>query len=779
MKINMPVTDNEVLMKKGEILVTRTDLKGRITYANNAFVAISGFTREELIGASHNIVRHPDMPEAAFADLWATLKQGKPWQMPVKNRTKSGDYYWVEANVIPVYKNGQVDSYLSVRYMPKREQIDAANALYQQLNAKTAKLRPTGLAALLKLISESSAAIKVAVGLTALLAPFAWLMLLLFSSQQYMQLTVVTGSVLLGAALIIKLMLDMTDTLEKAINALYSMSGGYLKNNFELNRNNQLGDLLRALYAVQVNLSLSLADANQLGRDALRITQALDVVNSGVMVTNSRFEIIYMNHAVQEIFKKAEQNIRKQLPDFDANKLLGANIDFFHKDPAHQRSMLEKLTSVVRSKIVIGDCHLVVVVHPVINESGERIGFVAEWLDRTAEVKTEQEVEKVVDAAAQGDFSLRINEHDKEGFFLTLAQTVNVLVDTSDKGLNDVVRLLEALAGGDLTQKITNNYSGTFGQLKDDSNATVDKLKEMISEIIVASDTIQTAAREIAAGNNDLSHRTEEQAASIEQTAASMEELTSTVQANTQNAKHASQLAVESSDIAAKGVNVVGQVVMTMEEINQSSHKIGDIISVIDDIAFQTNILALNAAVEAARAGESGKGFAVVAVEVRNLAQRAAKAAGEIKELIHDSVGKVQGGTKLVSEAGKTMGEIVTAIRGVTEIMSQIAAASTEQSVGIAQVNQAIGQMDHVTQQNAALVEQAAAAAESMEEQVQNLSATVGYFNVDGNASGLSRASYVAKANPVIKTAVSQSKAVTKPKAQPPVAAESDEWEEF
>ncbi|MDP2903250.1 MAG: methyl-accepting chemotaxis protein [Methylovulum sp.] len=780
MKINMPVTDKEVPMKKGDILVTRTDLKGLITYANNAFVAISGFTREELIGANHNIVRHPDMPAAAFADLWVTLKQGRPWQAPVKNRAKSGDYYWVEANISPVFKNGEVESYLSIRYAPKREQIEQAELLYKKLEAHTAKLRPTGLAARVKAISESGSSRKVAVGLAALLAPIGWLMTQLFLSGQYPLFTLVACSALLGAAIIIKLALEVAGTLESAINAVYCITDGHFRNKFELDRNNQLGDLLRGLYAMQVNLNLQLAEANQVARDALRINQALDSVQSGVMVANTQFEIVYMNHGVQEMFKKAEQDIRKQLPNFNANKLLGTNIDLFHKNPAHQRGMLEKLTGLFRSEFVIGGHQMVVVAHPVIDGGGERIGYVAEWLDRSTEVKVEREIATVVDAAALGDFSQRIDEHGKEGFFLALAKSINVFVETCDTGLNEIVRALEALARGDLTEKITNDYSGTFGQLKDDSNATVEKLKEMISEIIVASDTIQTAAREIAVGNNDLSHRTEEQAASIEQTAASMEELTSTVQANTQSAKHASQLAVESSDIAAKGVSVVGQVVMTMEDINQSSRKIGDIISVIDDIAFQTNILALNAAVEAARAGESGKGFAVVAIEVRNLAQRAAKAAGEIKELIHDSVGKVQDGSKLVSEAGKTMGEIVTAIRGVTEIMSQIAAASTEQSVGIEQVNQAIGQMDNVTQQNAALVEQAAAAAESMEEQVQNLSSAIGYFKVDSNIRGRNAADYSSKANPVIKTPViSHGKAAVKPKAHQPAVDNSDEWEEF
>jgi methyl-accepting chemotaxis protein len=259
-----------------------------------------------------------------------------------------------------------------------------------------------------------------------------------------------------------------------------------------------------------------------------------------------------------------------------------------------------------------------------------------------------------------------------------------------------------------------------------------------------------------------------------------MEQLTSAVQHNAANARQANQLAVEASDIASKGVDVVGQVVTTMDDINESSRRIGDIIAVIDDIAFQTNILALNAAVEAARAGEQGRGFAVVAVEVRNLAQRAATAAGEIKELISDSVNKVSGGSKLVVQAGHTMEEIVTSIRAVTAMMAEITAASAEQSSGIEQVNQAITQMDDATQQNAALVEQAAAAAESLEEQAQSLSGTVDGFKVDGNLRDPGSSFHlkpVPKKTAPARTAAGNNLLASRSSQLQP--AYNDEWEEF
>ncbi|MGZ5077595.1 MAG: methyl-accepting chemotaxis protein [Methylobacter sp.] len=342
-----------------------------------------------------------------------------------------------------------------------------------------------------------------------------------------------------------------------------------------------------------------------------------------------------------------------------------------------------------------------------------------------------EEIEDIVHSGADcGDFSIKMSLHDKSGYSKRLAELINQLFATTERSLADVIRVSGALAEGDLTQRITNDYPGSFGAVKAGVNVTVENLRDLIERIKDSADVIATAAQEISAGNNDLSHRTEEQAASLEQTAASMDELSSTVQQNTDKARNANELAQGASVTAKKGVEVVNTVVKNMSVINESSQHIVDIISVIDGIAFQTNILALNAAVEAARAGEQGKGFAVVAAEVRNLAQRAASAAGEIKRLISDSAENIVDGSRQVEQAGKTMKEIVNSIQSVTDLMTGIATASLEQNAGISQVHQAITQMDEVTQQNAALVEQAAAAAEALSEQTGNLAAEIAHFKI-------------------------------------------------
>ncbi|KRG71033.1 methyl-accepting chemotaxis protein [Pseudoxanthomonas dokdonensis] len=402
------------------------------------------------------------------------------------------------------------------------------------------------------------------------------------------------------------------------------------------------------------------------------------------------------------------------------------------------------------------------------------------------------EIKRLASAAADGDFSQRGDVDQYQYEFRDMVDGINQLMEVTDENLSEASVVLQAIARGDLTARMQGEFHGVFARMRDDANATVAQLTDIVSRIKGASVNINTAAGEIASGNADLSRRTEQQAANLEETAASMEELTSTVRQNAESARQANQLAIGAASVASQGGEVVGQVVTTMRDIEQSSRKIADIISVIDGIAFQTNILALNAAVEAARAGEQGRGFAVVASEVRTLAQRSANAAKEIKGLIETSVGKVSDGSALVNQAGQTMGEIVASVQRVTDIMAEISAASQEQSAGIEQVNQTITQMDETTQQNAALVEEASAAARSMEEQAGELADTVALFVLRKHADDEAAAAPATLALPAAVTALMQPR--TKPAARPApprpakpaarrtsaaAAVEDSEWQEF
>ncbi|MBU0752725.1 MAG: MCP four helix bundle domain-containing protein [Gammaproteobacteria bacterium] len=948
MRTNLPVTQNEYVLRDDHMIVSKTDLKGQITYINRDFLEVSGFLESELLGQPHNIVRHPDMPSEAFADLWQTLKAGRPWIGMVKNRCKNGDFYWVEAHATPIREAGQVVGYMSVRKKPTRGQVDATEQAYRLFRDKKQggrrielgqvvagagwgrKLANLNLKAKLGGVMAVLALLLVGIGLQGVLgmkqtsealrdvyeqhtrgladvtqinrnmlrnrilvegmlidaspenvarsgdemkdnvatitrtadeykarivsaeakqiferfavdrAAFVKEGLLAtveliksgkiddarknflaktqplnataaahvndlrkfhldgaqnefaeavsrYEAGRNLAIGVIIAGLLLAAAAALVLIRAITRPLDQAIEVFNNVGQGIYGNFVDTTRNDEIGKVLQALEAMQTKLGFDVSEAQRVSNENLRIKIALDNVSTGVMIANGERTIIYANTAVKRILKGAEAEIKKQLPNFDADNMVGVNIDTFHKNPAHQAKLLAELTNTYTANLEIGNRFLRVTASPVINERGERLGAVAEWLDRTSEVQVEREVAGIIAAAGRGEFDARLATDDKEGFFKQLAEGLNQLSGVVSSGLSDVAQVLQRVAQGDLTQTIEADYQGLFGQLKDDTNTTIERLREVVGRIKEASDAINVASKEIAAGNQDLSSRTEEQASSLEETAASMEQLNATVKQNAENARQANELTKSSNEVATRGGEMVKRVVDTMGAIQDSSKKIADIIGVIDSIAFQTNILALNAAVEAARAGEQGRGFAVVATEVRNLAQRSATAAKEIKTLIAESVDKVEGGAKLVGQAGSTMDDVVTSFQRVAGLVTEIAGASREQSSGIEQVTQAVGQMDEVTQQNAALVEEAAAAAESLEEQAQGLVQAVDMFK-------LAEGSMLPA--PVLRDAtprqLGHSAAAPRPAARavkPTAAAKkippphledsSDEWEEF
>lgn len=468
----------------------------------------------------------------------------------------------------------------------------------------------------------------------------------------------------------------------------------------------------------------------QVAAENQRIRTALDNVSSCVMVADDQNQIIYLNRTANKLFHDLAPDFRKDLPQFDADSLMGNSIDRFHKRPEHQRQLLKQLTTTYRADMTIGGHAMRIVANPVISEEGTRLGSAVEWSDRTAEVAAEREIDAMVTAAQHGNLSRRIDLRHKEGFFAQLAMGMNELISIVDQVFKDTAHAVSQMAQGNLAVGIDAEYTGAYGQIKDNINAMRSNLASTLTQMTESIDLISTTAQEIAAGNNSLSSRTEQQAASLEETAASMEQLTSTVRNNADNAQQANQLSVNTRDMAVRGGGVVANAMQAMQAISTSSTKIAEIIGVIDEIAFQTNLLALNASVEAARAGEQGRGFAVVATEVRNLAGRSATAAKQIKELIKDSVAKVDVGSTLVHQSESALGEIVQAVRKVNQIIAEIAAASAEQSAGIDQINRAVTAMDEATQQNAALAEQTSAASASLCDKAEEIRDLMAFFKV-------------------------------------------------
>ena len=526
---------------------------------------------------------------------------------------------------------------------------------------------------------------------------------------------IIVGALLLGLGISI---LTITRPLKQLTGSLAALGNGNTKAEiFGLTRKDELGAIARATEKL-VGILLQ----------AARSESGLLNVTTNVMVADNSNTIVYCNKSVIETLKNAQADIRKDLPQFDANDLIGKNVDIFHKNPAHQQRMLAAMTDTHQGRIVVGGRTFDLTVNPAVNGMGERVGTVVEWADRTDQLRLEREVIRLVEAASNKGFTERVDLEGRSGFIKELGTAINGMSDQCQTMTGEIATTISAIAEGDLTKKLTKDYPGIFGQLKTGANALTERLTDFAGRLSESAQTVHAASSEISAGSQDLASRTESQAASIEETAASMHEITATVKQNADNAQAASQLAAVARDAADKGGAVMGSVVSAMGQIEGSAAKISDIVGLIDEIAFQTNLLALNASVEAARAGEAGKGFAVVAQEVRALAQRSANASKDIKALISASNGQVREGGKLVGQAGESLTEIVTAVKKVTDIVSEIAAASREQATGLEQVNTAVGSMDEMTQRNGALVEETSASAQSLSQQAAQLAQLVGFF---------------------------------------------------
>jgi aerotaxis receptor len=671
MRVNTPVTDVERHFHEGDSIVSKTDLKGRITYINRTFVDVSGFSEDELIGKAHNIVRHPDMPAEAFDDLWRTLKAGKPWRGMVKNRCKNGDYYWVEANANPIRENGQVVGYMSLRTRPSRDKVAWAENAYRLVREGKAKH------------------LKIKEGQVVRRGILGWLASLRHPTIKGRLLFTLVVMTLIGIATSAISLSGMRDS-NHALETVYK------------DRLIPMGQIADILERVMENRWLVV--------DAVNAGNAEVTRNNGARMAANRDEISqiwdgYMaTYLTEEEKKLAEEWIKAR------NRFVNDGLNAAMDSLAAGRG--EEARRIVRE---------------VIEPYFTRVKEGAVRLKELQATIGKQEFDAAHEQyAATRNINLLIGVL---GVMFAVAMGT-ILMRSILRPLRQAMLISEGVSSGDLTVQVDVQGEDEFGKPLQSLKNMIGNLRGIVADVRANATVVSTAARKLAEDNASLSQRTEEQASSLEETASSMEELTSTVKQNADNAHQASRLAGLARDSAEQGGNVVSQAVEAMSEINVSSKKIADIICVIDEIAFQTNLLALNAAVEAARAGEQGRGFAVVASEVRNLAQRSATSAKEIKALIEDSVAKVEGGSKLVSDSGQTLMEIVHEVKKLTDVMAEIASASQEQSAGIEQVNKAVMQMDELTQKNAALVEGVAGTGRAMEQNSGSLIYLMDFFRM-------------------------------------------------
>jgi methyl-accepting chemotaxis protein len=458
----------------------------------------------------------------------------------------------------------------------------------------------------------------------------------------------------------------------------------------------------------------SLQKAAEAAQANLRVRVALDNVTLPVRIAADDGCVLYVNSAFLNVLRRDQNAFRQQIPGFDPDKFVGGSIGIIYADPQAAVTRLRNLSGTVQSQQEFGGRMYQLTTTAVISDDGARLGTIGQWDDITDQLAAENEVDALVRAAGQGDFSQRLSATGKSGFFANLATGMNGLMTTSEQGLNDVATLLRAFAEGDLTQRIERDYAGLFGQVKDSANTTAENLTRVLGEVRAAADALTGAANQVSATAQSLSQAASEQAASVEETSATMDTMSGSISQNSDNARVTDGMASKTSKEAVEGGLAVNDTILAMKQI---ASKIG----IVDDIAYQTNLLALNAAIEAARAGEHGRGFAVVAAEVRKLAERSQLAAKEIGELAGSSVSTAE-------RAGKLLSEIVPSIQKTSELVQQIAASSAEQSESVMQIGGAMGQLSKATQQNASASEELAATSEELSGQAQQLQESVAFF---------------------------------------------------
>jgi methyl-accepting chemotaxis protein len=490
-----------------------------------------------------------------------------------------------------------------------------------------------------------------------------------------------------------------------------------------------------------------------------RIRLALDNVSVPVRIAEDDGTVLYINNALRSTLTRNLDAFRRQIPGFDPDKVVGGSVGMFYADPAAALARLAQLNAVAQSQLQLGGRMYELTTTPVLSEEGQRLGTVGQWQDITEQLAAQQEIDAVVTAAGQGDLSQRLSLDGKSGFFANLSKGMNQLIQTSEQGLEDVARVMLSVSEGDLTQRITHDYVGLFGRVKDSVNTSSDHLTRVIGEVRAAADALTGAASQVSATAQSLSQAASEQAASVEETTSQIDVMSVSINQNTDNAKVTDGMATKTSKEAADGGLAVGQTVQAMKQI---AAKIG----IVDDIAYQTNLLALNAAIEAARAGEHGKGFAVVAAEVRKLAERSQEAAKEIGELAGRSVNTAE-------RAGKLLDEIVPSIQKTSELVQEIAAASSEQSESVTQIGGAMGQLSKATQQNASASEELAATSEELSAQAEQLQQTVAFFNLGESGAHLkapagSRAGVARRPAALPLTSRSHSPAMSRSTVLPP-----------
>ena len=697
----------EYLLSTDTVIVSTSDLQGNILTYNKAFIDASGYSESEIKGKSHSILRHSDMPKEAFQDLWQTIGAGHPWFGIVKNKRKNGDFYWVTANVSPIFDAGRITGYVSVRYPTSQEQKSSAEQLYEQLRRGNATMPWTKQAGL-----DLLAAAGIAIGLAGIALPY-WL-------TNTTGLVVGSISCLIGFGLTLWRTYHFTKPSAHQTEAIHCLANGHFQRRYQGN-----DAWTNALNLLRTRIGQAASDNQDAARESAMLTTAMNATNTNLMVMDSHFKIISINKSLVTMLTRNEAALKATLPNFNVAQLVGKSCTIFHKDT--DANLINHTST---QDMSFPGLHLRLTLVPIINQ-GKQLGYVAEWLDRTQEVLIERRINDALNKLSVGELDARINTAGLTGFTAELSNNINTAINTLSEAVHDVVTSAQALSHGNLTISVKGNYQGDLAKIKIAMNEAILSLNRSFGSVRNQASEVAQSAAQVSEANISLSQRIQEQAAALEQTAAAMEELTVQVQQSAQSASGASNLAETSSKEVRAGSVIMDQAITAMTEIQAVSSKITGIVSLIDSIAFQTNLLALNAAVEAARAGVHGRGFAVVASEVRALAGKSAEAAKDIKELIMLTAEKIHQGTDRVESTGEMLHGILGKFDQMVGLVSKISDNTNKQSQGLKQTNQAVAQIDKAVQQGATLVQENASLAQYLGGVASNLEHLVSAFELD------------------------------------------------
>jgi methyl-accepting chemotaxis protein len=731
MRLNQPVTQQEFLVPEGQLLVSRTDKEGNITYANDVFIGISGYHESELMGQPHNLLRHPDVPESVFADMWRTIESGMPWGNVVKNRRKDGSHYWVEAHVIPYLEGNEIVGYMSVRRAATREQVAAAESAYKAISNGTLALRggvPESVMRRLNPLENMNPAI----GLTLVGLLFTLPSILPTLGVGVADWVIDVASLMIPAILFFSAVY-FQKRLAALSQSLSYIAGGKFDNVIQIRGVNMMNQLASQVDIMQTRMAVTRDELRNNLSDACRIQSALESAPSPTLVVDQFDTVIFMNHAMNSFLNAHLERIRNSNPSFDPKGIMG--FDVRRMLPLFERAVVAARN--VRAQTMalrFGGRDLVVKVNTIYDRSlnDDRMqGIVLSWDDITEELSMQRDIECIVGKAKNGYMDGRLSVTAVDGFYRNFTDRFNEMISALETAVGHITQMSMAAAQGRLGSRMEGKYVGQLGSLQTTMNTAFGNLGSIMLEVQSLMKSVNSIVAHLKSASHEISQQSQEQAAAVEQTTSTMTEIAHGVQLVDADIRKAQQVVVTSTQ-QAEQVNVAMQnTLVAMDKVQRNSAQIEEIVSLIDSIAFQTNLLALNAAVEAARAGEQGRGFAVVAGEVRSLAQKSSEAAKNIKIMIDTTTHDVAQASLMVKSTSDGIKTVVEGVSSMNVYLSQVVNVMGEQNVAVKEVSKAMASIDNLSQQSAAQSEELAASSGVLEETTQTLAESLKIFQVD------------------------------------------------